>query len=592
MAAQTVAEQLVEQLRDTGVKRIYGIVGDSLNPIVDAVRKTGGAAQGGIDWIHVRHEEAAAFAAAADAQITGELAVCAGSCGPGNLHLINGLYDAHRSGAPVLAIASHIPSSQIGTSYFQETHPDRLFVECSHYAELISTPEQSPRVVHSAIQHAVARMGVSVITLPGDIAAMRASVPAPRAVRTAQPTLQPAESDIRALADAINQASRVAVFAGAGVRGAHDELIAFADTVAAPIGHSLRGKEWIQYDNPLDVGMTGLLGYGAANAGIHDTDLLLLVGTDFPYDQFLPHNVKTAQIDIAAEKFGRRTSVDLAVHGDVRATLAALAPLVQRKSDRTFLERNLELHRKLMTKVVGAYTTPVKQRRPIHPEYVASILDDLAADDAIFTSDTGMCNVWTARYLNPNGLRRFVSSALHGSMANALPHAIGAQTAQPGRQVISVSGDGGLSMLLGELVTVAMYRLPVKIVVFNNSTLGMVKLEMLVDGLKDFGVDVPAVDYAAVATALGISGRRIEDPADIESGLREALAHEGPALVDVVTDPLALSLPPTISGEQVKGFALAISKIVMNGGMGEAVQMAKSNLRNIPRASQINLRQK
>lgn len=590
MSPKTVADQIVAQLIDAGVERIYGIVGDSLNPIVDAVRRSGGSAAGGIDWVHVRHEEAAAFAASAEAQLTGKIAVCAGSCGPGNLHLINGLYDANRSGAPVLAIASHIPSVQIGSSFFQETHPDRLFLECSVYAELVSTPEQSPRVVHSALQHAVAKPGVAVVTLPGDIADEAIGRDAPTFVRTGTPSLVPAAADVEALAAAMNEAERVAIFAGAGVRDARAELLELAEVLGAPIGHSLRGKEFVQYDNPFDIGMTGLLGYGAAHDGIHDAELLVLIGTDFPYDQFLPDEVRTAQIDTAAENLGRRTSLDLAVHGDAKSTIAALLKLVHRKNDRKFLERTRERHDTLMTKVVGAYTKPVKQRTPIHPEYAASILDDLAAEDAIFTADTGMCNVWTARYLNPNGHRRFISSALHGSMANALPHAIGAQVAFPQRQVVSMSGDGGLSMLMGELVTVAMYRLPVKIVVFDNSTLGMVKLEMLVDGLPDFGVDVPATDYAAVASALGIHSTRIEDPSDLESGIRAALAHDGPALVDIVTDPNALSLPPNITGGQVKGFALAMSRTVMNGGVGEAVQMAKSNMKNIPLPSQFEPR--
>ncbi len=587
MATSTVADQLVGQLVTAGVRRIYGIVGDSLNPVVDAVRRSGGAAAGGIDWIHVRHEEAAAFAASADAQVTGDLAVCAGSCGPGNLHLINGLYDAHRSGAPVLAIASHIPTAQIGSGYFQETHPDRLFVECSAYTELVSSPAQAPRVVHSAMRHALAAPGVAVVTLPGDVAALPAEADAPTLVRTGPPAVVPDPADVAALADAINTAGRVAIFAGAGVRDARDDLLALADTIGAPIGHTLRGKEWIQYDNPFDVGMTGLLGYGAAHDGMHDADLLLLVGTDFPYDQFLPDDVRTAQVDVDARRLGRRTALDLAVHGDSASTLRALRPLVHRKPDRAFLDSQLARHRTLMTKVVGAYTGDVKQRTPIHPEYLAAVLDDLAASDAVFAADTGMCNVWTARYLTPNGSRRFLSSALHGSMANALPHAIGAQVGCPGRQVISVSGDGGLSMLLGELITLAATRLPVKVVVFDNSTLGMVKLEMLVDGLPDFGVDVPAVDYAAVASALGLFARRVQDPGDIESGLRAVLDHDGPALLDVVTDPMALSLPPTVTAGQVKGFALAMSKMVMNGGAGEAVQMAKSNLRNIPRPSQL-----
>ncbi|NLU82942.1 pyruvate dehydrogenase [Rhodococcus sp. HNM0569] len=591
MASKTVADQLVAQLVSAGVRRIYGIVGDSLNPVVDAVRRTGGSAKGGIDWVHVRHEEAAAFAASAEAQTTGRLAVCAGSCGPGNLHLINGLYDANRSGARVLAIASHIPSKQIGMGYFQETHPDRLFVECSEYCELVSSPGQAPRVFASAITHAVAREGVAVVTLPGDVAEEAAVSDEGAPVRFGRPTLVPDPHDVQALADLVNNARTVAVFAGDGVRDAREQVLRFAERVGAPIGHSLRGKQWIQYDNPFDVGMTGLLGYGAAHDGMHGADLLLLVGTDFPYDQFLPQrDVRVAQIDTAAEKIGRRTGVDLAVHADAAATFDAVLPRIDEKTDKSFLRDTLERHEKLMTKVVGAYTEPARQRVPIHPEYAASILDDLAADDAVFTADTGMCNVWTARYVNPNGRRRLVESALHGSMANALPHALGVQFAYPDRQVISVSGDGGLSMLMGELVTVAMYRLPVKIVVFDNSTLGMVKLEMLVDGLPDFGVDVPMVNYAAVAEALGLFARRIEQPGDLESGLRAVLDHDGPALADIVTDPRALSLPPTITGEQVSGFALAMSKLVMNGGVGEAVQMAKSNLRNVPRPSQFDPR--
>ena len=581
--AKELATQLIEQLQAAGVQRIYGIVGDSLNPIVDAVRKTGGAAKGGIDWIHVRHEEAAAFAAAAEAQLTGRLAVCAGSCGPGNLHLINGLYDANRSGAPVLAIASHIVSKQIGSGFFQETHPDRLFNECSVYSELISTADQAPRVMHSAIQHAVALQGVAVVTLPGDIAGLEATVDAPLPATFVPGSLTPAPESVRELADAINAAEKVAIFAGIGVRGAHDEVIALAELLAAPIGHSLRGKDAMQYDNPFDIGMTGLLGYGAAAEGIEDADLLILLGTDFPYDQFLP-GTRTAQVDRAAHRLGRRTDVDVAVHGDVLPTLAALMPLLQPKTNRRFLNRMLKKHDKLMNKAVGAYTRKVEKTEPIHPEYAASLLDQVAAEDAIFTADTGMCNVWTARYINPLGTRRLIGSYLHGSMANALPHAIGAQLAYPGRQVVSVSGDGGLSMLLGELITLAAHRLPVNVVLFNNSTLGMVKLEMLVDGLPDFGVDVPDANYAAVARALGFHAVRVTDPSRIEAAYREAFAHPGPSLVELITDPKALSFPPKIKGAQILGFATAMSKVVLNRGAGEAVSMARSNLRNIPRS--------
>ena len=577
-----VAEQLVSQLIDAGVHRVYGIVGDSLNPVVDAIRKSGGSKKGGIDWVHVRHEEAAAFAAAAEAQLTGKLAVCAGSCGPGNLHLINGLYDAQRSAAPVLAIASHIPSVQIGQMYFQETHPDRLFNECSVYNEMISSAEQAPRVVNAAIRHAVELSGVSVITLPGDVSDLKATSPSPKYVPSRRPVLSPNEEDVRQLADVLNRAKKVAIFAGAGVEGAHDEVIELADALKAPIGHTLRGKDFIQYDNPFDVGMTGLLGYGAAAEGMNDADVLIMLGTDFPYDQFLPDTF-TVQVENHPEKLGRRTDISLPIHSDVKPLIAALLPLLDRDRSDAFLKAKVKKHSKIMHSPVGAYTRNAEHMKPIHPEYAAHILNEVASKDAIFTADTGMCNVWTARYIDPLGTRRLIGSFLHGSMANALPHAIGAQVAFPNRQVISVSGDGGLSMLLGELVTARMYDLPIKVVVFNNSTLGMVKLEMLVNGLPDYGTDVHDVNYAEVASAIGFHGERVTEPSRLRGALQEAFAYNGPALIEVMTDPNALSLPPEIRSGQVIGFATAMSKIVLNRGAGEAVAMATSNMRNIPR---------
>ncbi len=577
-----VAEQIVGQLVDAGVHRIYGIVGDSLNPIVDAVRKTGGSQKGGIDWIHVRHEEAAAFAASSEAQLTGKLAVCAGSCGPGNLHLINGLYDANRTGAPVLAIASHIPSVQIGSTYFQETHPDRVFEECSVYNELISSAAQSPRTVNSAIRHAVGLGGVAVITLPGDITDLKAVEHVPTYAPVRPATLTPNPADIDEAAALLNKADKVAIFAGAGVEGAHDEVIALADALKAPIGHSLRGKHFIQYDNPFDVGMTGLLGYGAAAEGMNDADVLILLGTDFPYDQFLP-STPTIQVDTHAEKLGRRTDVGLAIHAQVKPFIEALLPHLRAGRSDSFLKAKIKKHSEIMHAPVGAYTRNVEKMRPIHPEYAAHLLNETAAKDAIFTADTGMCNVWTARYIDPLGTRRLIGSLLHGSMANALPMALGAQVAYPGRQVVSVSGDGGLSMLLGELITAKMYDLPVKVVVFNNSTLGMVKLEMLVNGLPDFQTDVPDTNYAEIARAIGFHAERVEDASRLEGAYREAFAAPGPALVEVITDPNALSLPPAITGGQVVGFATAMSKIVLNRGIAEAFSMATSNMRNIPR---------
>ena len=577
-----VAEQLVSQLIDAGVHRVYGIVGDSLNPIVDAIRKSGGSKKGGIDWVHVRHEEAAAFAAAAEAQLTGKLAVCAGSCGPGNLHLINGLYDAQRSAAPVLAIASHIPSVQIGQMYFQETHPDRLFNECSVYNEMISSAEQAPRVVNAAIRHAVELSGVSVISLPGDVSDLKATSPSPKYVPSRRPVLSPNEEDVRQLADVLNRAKKVAIFAGAGVEGAHDEVIELADVLKAPIGHTLRGKDFIQYDNPFDVGMTGLLGYGAAAEGMNDADVLIMLGTDFPYDQFLTDTF-TVQVENHPEKLGRRTDISLPIHSDVKPLITALLPLLDRDRSDAFLKAKVKKHSKIMHSPIGAYTRNAEHMKPIHPEYAAHILNEVASKDAIFTADTGMCNVWTARYIDPLGTRRLIGSFLHGSMANALPHAIGAQVAFPNRQVISVSGDGGLSMLLGELVTARMYNLPIKVVVFNNSTLGMVKLEMLVNGLPDYGTDVHDVNYAEVASAIGLHGERVTEPTRLRGALQEAFAYNGPALIEVMTDPNALSLPPEIRSGQVIGFATAMSKIVLNRGAGEAVAMATSNMRNIPR---------
>ncbi|MEV5570799.1 pyruvate dehydrogenase [Spirillospora sp. NPDC052269] len=574
----TVAEQLIEILRQAGVRRVYGVVGDSLNPVVDAVRRADG-----IEWVHVRNEESGAFAAAAEAQLTGRLAVCAGSCGPGNTHLINGLYDAQRTGAPVLAIASQIPSAQIGMGFFQETHPERVFAECSVYRELVSGPEQMPRIVRTAVQHAVGLGGVSVLALPGDVADrdVAASV-GHSALLVRQGVLHPPADQVDQLASLLNRADRVMLFCGDGVRDAHGEVIGLARKVLSPIGHTLRGKEWIQYDNPFDVGMSGLLGYGACYDAMREADLVLLLGTDFPYDQFLPGK-RTVQIDTDASRLGRRTPLELAVHGDVGETLRQLTGKVRQKTDVSYLDGMLRKHTRSLEKVVDAYTRDIEHHTPIHPEYAASVLDDVAAENAIFTVDTGMCNVWAARYLTPNGRRRIIGSFLHGSMANAMPHAIGAQFAYPGRQVISVSGDGGLSMLLGDLITIRQHRLPVKIVLFDNGSLSMVELEMLVDGLPAHGTDNGEVDYAGIARAVGIEAERVEDPGRVRAALTDAFAADGPYLVHLLTDPNALSIPPRITGAQVKGFALAAGRTVLNGGVGKMLDLARSNIRNIPR---------
>jgi pyruvate dehydrogenase (quinone) len=572
--ALTVAEQLVDTLARAGVRQVYGVVGDSLNPVTDAIRRGGS-----IRWVDVRHEETGAFAAGAEAQLTGNLAVCAGSCGPGNLHLINGLFDAHRSAAPVLAIAAHIPSSEIGTGYFQETHPDQLFRECSHYCELVSHPRQSPRVLHSAIQHAVSKRGVSVVVLPGDIAALEAPADAiAHAPVTALPVVRPADADLARLADLVNRGKTVALFCGIGCAGAHDEVVALAQKLQAPVGYSFRGKEWVEHDNPNAVGMSGLLGWGAAYKAMHECDVLLLLGTDFPYESFMPTAPKIAQIDLRAERLGRRSKLDLGLCGDVRDTLGALLPLVEAKSDRAFLDAMLEQHRVARRKL-RAYVDHVGKRRPIHPEYVAATLDELAGPDAVFTIDTGMCAVWGARYLRAEKGRRILGSFNHGSMANALPQAVGAQTAYPGRQVISLSGDGGLAMLLGELLTVAQYQLPVKIVLFNNHRLGMVQLEQEAAGLPHYGVELKNPNFAALAEAVGLRGLRVEDPAEVRPALEQALDSTGPVLTDVVTDPNVLSMPPKATIQQAKGFALAMTKMAFTGELADVTDTVMANWR-------------
>jgi pyruvate dehydrogenase (quinone) len=571
--AQTVAEHLVDMMARAGVRQIYGVVGDSLNPVTDALRRSS------LKWVDVRHEESGAFAAGAEAQLTGQLAVCAGSCGPGNLHLINGLFDAHRSQAPVLAIAAHIPSSEIGTGYFQETHPDQLFRECSNYCELICHPRQAPRVMQSALQHAVSKRGVSVIVLPGDVAAldMPAEGFAGGAV-TACSQVRPCEEDLTRLAGLLNRGKRVTLFCGAGCAGAHDEVVALADKLKAPVGYSFRGKEWIEWGNPNAVGMTGLLGWGAAYHAMHGCDVLLLLGTDFPYETFMPTNPKIAQVDIRPERLGRRSKLDLGLSGDVRETIKALLPLVKPVIDRTFLDAMLERH-KVARQKLRAYVDNVGKRRPIHPEYVAATVNELATQDAVFTVDTGMCAVWGARYVEASKGRRIIGSFNHGSMANALPQAIGAQTAYPGRQVISFSGDGGLAMVMGELLTLVQYQLPVKIVLFDNHRLGMVQLEQEAAGLPHYGVELENPNFAKLAEAVGLSGVRVEDPAEVRPALERALAVDGPVLVDVVTDSNVLSLPPRATVQQAKGFALAMTKMAFTGELDDVTDTVMANWR-------------
>lgn len=574
MAAPTVATHIVDSLAAAGVKRIYGVVGDSLNGLTEAIRR-----HKEIMWIPVRHEETGAFAAGAEAQLDGRLAVCAGSSGPGNIHLINGLYDAHRSLAPVLAIAAHIPSTEIGTGYFQETHPERVFVDCSHYCELISSESQMPRMLQTAMQTAISRSGVAVIVLPGDVAQQKMKrTHLARPVAPTCPSIRPCNEDLGKLADFLNSGNRITILAGAGCASAHDELVTLAERLKAPIVHALRGKDAVEYDNPYDVGMTGLIGFSSGYRALETCDVLFMLGTDFPYTDWYPDAKTIIQLDIRPERLGRRCAVDLGLHGDVKETLHALLPHLDAKSDGTHLDASLDHYRKAR-KRLDAHVKGIEGRRPIHPEFLTAMASDLASDDAIFTADVGMCTVWAARYLRMTRGRRLLGSFTHGSMANALPQAIGAQLHYPDRQVVALCGDGGFAMLMGDFLTLTQLALPVKLVVYNNGSLAMVKLEQNVVGLRDFGTELDNPDFARVADAMGATGIRVEDPGEVRSALQRAFQTDGPVLIDVVTNPSELSLPPTTSLEQAKGYSLYLLKEILGGGAGDVFEALESNVR-------------
>ena len=538
----TVAEVMVATLKASGVRRVYGLPGDSLNGFTDALRR-----DGEITWEHVRHEEAAGFAAAAEAALTGELAVCAGSCGPGNLHLINGLFDANRSRVPVLAIAAHIPQEEIGDGYFQETHPDRLFVECSVYCELVSVPEQLPRVLEMAMRAALARGGVAVVVVPGEVFLAGApSPPDPVPIRAASPVVRPDEESLAAAAQVLNTASAVTILAGAGCAGAHDQLIALAGALKAPVVHAFRGKEFVEYDNPYDVGMTGLIGFSSGYRAMEHCDALVMLGTDFPYRPFLPEGVPVVQVDVRGEQIGKRVPVRVPLVGTIKDTVDALLPLLEPKADSKHLDRMTAHYRRARSRL-DKLARDRRNDSPLHPQYVAATVDRLAAADAIFTADVGTPCIWTARYLRMNDTCRLIGSFSHGSMANALPHAIGAQATCPGLQVIALAGDGGLAMLLGELLTLRQQQLPVKIVVFNNGALSFVELEMKAAGIPTYGTDLVDPDFTVIARGAGLFGARVEKASELDDALRAAFTHDGPALVDVRTARQELSLPPKLT---------------------------------------------
>ncbi|WP_139925925.1 ubiquinone-dependent pyruvate dehydrogenase [Hymenobacter sp. DG01] len=573
MAKKTVSEIIVDTLQAAGVTRVYGVVGDSLNGITDEIRK-----REGIEWVHVRNEEAGAFAAGAEAHLTGTLAVCAGSCGPGNTHLLNGLYDCHRSRVPVLAIAAQIPSVEIGTQYFQETHPEHTFKECSAYCELIGIADQTVRTTEIAIQTALTQRGVAVIVVPGDISHQKAEAPAPRLpVLRSRATLVPAQEDIRAAADLLNTADKVTIMAGAGCAEAHAELLQVAELLGAPVVHALRGKEYVEPNNPYDVGLTGLLGFSSGYEALMAADALLLLGTDFPYAQFLPQDVRAVQVDVRGEHIGRRTRVEVGLVGDVAATLRELLPLLNHKQDRHHLVKALENYRDTRESL-DELATGEPGDTSMHPQYLMRLLNEQAAEDAIFTCDVGTPTIWAARYLRMNGRRRLVGSFNHGSMANAMPQALGAQLAYPNRQVIALAGDGGFAMLMGELLTLKQLKAPVKVVIFNNNSLGFVELEMKAAGLLEYGTELENPSFAALAEAAGVRGIRVTDPARLPAAIAEMLAHPGPVILDAVVKRAELSMPPTIQKEQMLGFSLYTLKAIMSGRGDEVLELAKTNL--------------
>lgn len=572
----TAAEALVELMVKFGIRTVYGIVGDSANPIVDAIRT-----RPELTFVHVRNEEAGAFAAGADAQVSDRPVAVLGSSGPGSLHLLNGLYDCMRNGAPVFAIATHIPSTEIGSRYFQETAPEQVFSDCTEYLGYINTPAQTLRVAEQALQAAVLDRGVGMVVIPGDVAA--AALPkgdTPRESVVTRPVIRPTSAALDQAADLIDRAEKVVIYGGEGTRGARSDVLALSQALKAPVAYSYRGKDVLEADNESAMGMTGLLGWGGAYDAMHDCDLLLMLGTDFPYRPFLPSDCTTIQVDDNADHIGRRTDVALGLVGDVGETVRGLIERVTPRTDGTFLAHCQERHHRAVTKL-QTYVTHKGSGRGLRPERVADALSRLADDDAVFTVDTGMCNVWGARYLHMKRSQRILASYGHGSMANAMPQALGAAMGSPGRQVVALCGDGGFSMLMGELLTLAASDLPVKLMIFNNSTLGMVRAEMMVAGYEPFGTDVTNPDFGALARAAGMHGERVENPDEIDDAIRRAFAEPGPALIDFVTDPRALSMPPHTTLEQVRGFALAATRTVLHGDMEEMVDQARSNIRDV-----------
>jgi pyruvate dehydrogenase (quinone) len=575
--SQTVADVLWEMLANAGVKRCYGIVGDALNPAIDALRRNGK-----VEFIHVRHEEYGVFAAVADAYLTGDPVVVCGTAGPGVTHLINGLLDARKEGAPIIAIAGDVETKLIDTAALEELNPYKFFDTAAMYVGRLVNPEQARAVFTTAILTAVIEKGPTVISLPGDIAS--ASAPASSSHQLtipASPVFRPSDANVDQLAQMIEAAGKVAIFGGDGCRDARAEVLELAARLKAPVGYSFRGKQWLEHDNPNAVGMTGLIGYGGAYNAIHDADLLLMLGTDFPFSEFLPgDSVKKVQIDRNPKHIGRRTAVDLALVGDIQATLTALLPKVSEKSNTRFLDKQVA-ETNSFHELLQHYVDKGPDIKPIRPEFLAASLSELASDDAMFFVDTGTACIWAARHLKGGTNRRIFGSFSWASMANAAANAFGAQLAFPGRQTIALCGDGGFTMLgFGDLLTQVQRKTPVVQIILNNESLDFVNIEMQEAGVVPFGVDFKNPNFAKVAEAMGAKGIRIEDPEDVKEGLAEALAYtEGPVVVDAVVDPYALSLPSHVPLRTAAGFTLSLAKQVWNGKMDTVIKTIERNVR-------------
>ena len=565
---KTVAQIIVDILGEAGVKHCYGIVGDTLNQITSAIKKSD------IEWVHVRHEEVGAFAAGAEAYLTDQITACAGSCGPGSLHFINGIYEAQRNRVPVILLASQLITSQQGNDFPQEVDFESVYKNCSVFCREISDATQVREITTAAIQAAINQRGVAVLVIPYNISLEKIEDKCGHKIYHPKPIIRPSDKELAEIADIINKNQKVTIFAGQGVYDAHNELITFAEKIKSPIVHTSRGKDFVEYDNPYNVGMTGMFGVKSGTMAIKECEVLILLGTDFAWPQFYPNNATIIQIDIDATHLGRRHRVNVGVVGSCKPTLAALLPLVNEKHDTKFLETCRTLYSSAMSKL-NKKALPSKST--IHPQYLTELIDKYATDDAVLCADVGSAMVWACRHFNTNGKRRTVISLKHGTMANAMPQALGVQKAFPNRQVITLSGDGGISMLLGDLLTTIQEKLQIKIIVLNNSSLNFVELEQKVEGLVNHYTDLQNPNFAKVAESMGLFSIRVDDSDLLEAAMQTFLTHSGPALLDVKTSTDELVMPPEIKASQVMGMALYSMKASLSGKIGDVMNLLVDN---------------